>query len=160
MRRRCLGVLLALGAALVAGCSEPEFPRDPEGTLLRVMDGELLVGVSENEPHTEVADDGSVSGAEVDIITAWAESLGAEVVWSDDAESELMTQLKEGELDVVIGGLADDSPWTTHAALTRPYAETIGPDGKPAKLVIATRLGENALLSNLERFLIDEGLEP
>lgn len=160
MLRRWLGAMLALGSVLVAGCSEPEFPRDPEDTLLRVMDGEVLVGVSENEPHTEVADDGSVSGTEVDIITAWAATLGAEVVWSHDAESELMAQLKEGEVDVVIGGLADDSPWTTHAAFTRPYAEAVGPDGKPVKLVIATRLGENALLSNLERFLIDEGLEP
>lgn len=160
MRRRVLGVLIAMGTVLLQGCGEPEFPRDPDGTLVRAMDGELRVGVSENEPHTEVADDGSVSGSEVDIVTAWSKSLGAQVVWSHDAESELMVRLREGELDVVIGGLADDSPWTTHAALTRPYAETVGPDGSTVRLVIATRPGENALLSNLERFLIDEGLQP
>lgn len=154
---------LALVAALLVllpGCTEPDFPRDPEGTLLRAMGGELRVGVSENPPHTQVADDGSVSGEEVEIIQGWADSIGAEVAWSDGAESVLMERLKLGELDIVIGGLASDSPWTTHAALTRPYAEVNGPDGKPSKLVIAVLMGENALQSSLERFLISEGLEP
>lgn len=145
---------------LLAGCSAPDFPRDPEGTLLRVMGGELHVGVSPNPPHTEVADDGSVSGTEVGIIEDWAATLGAEVVWSSGAESALMEQLRLGELDVLVGGLASDSPWSTHAALTRPYTEVTGPDGNPQKLVLAARLGENALLVSLESFLIDEGLEP
>lgn len=153
-------VLVAVVATVLVGCAEPDFPRDPEGTLLRAMDGELLVGVSANPPHTEVADDGSVSGEEVQIIQAWAERIGAEVVWSVGAESVLMEELKLGELDVVIGGLASDSPWTTHAALTRPYAEVTGPDGRPGKLVIAVRMGENALQSSLERFMIGEGLQP
>lgn len=157
--RMCL-VLALIAAVLLSGCTEPEFPRDPHGTLLRATGGELRVGVSENPPHTEVADDGSVSGDEVDIIGAYAESIDAEIVWSHGAESVLMERLKLGRLDILIGGLASDSPWTTHAAFTRPYAEVTGPDGKPQKLVIAVLMGENALQSSLERFLIDEGLEP
>lgn len=160
MASRTWLVLAVIVTVLLSGCTEPNFPRDPGGTLLRASDGELRVGVSENPPHTEVADDGSVSGEEVDIIEAYAESIGAEVVWSDGAESVLMEQLKLGELDILVGGLSSDSPWTTHAAFTRPYAEVTGPDGKPRKLVIAVVMGENALQSNLERFLVEEGLEP
>lgn len=152
--------VVAVGALLGAGCSEPEFPKDPEGTLLRAMGGELRVGVSPNEPHTAVADDGSVSGTEVEIIEAYAASIDAEVVWVDGAESTLMEQLKQGQLDVVVGGLASDTPWKTHAALTRPYDEVTSPQGKKQKLVLAAGMGENALLSSIERFLIGEGLQP
>ena len=145
-------VVVALVATLfLPGCSEPEFPRDPEGTLVRAMGGELRVGVSPNQPYTD---------RETEIISAWAESIDAEIVWSEGAESVLMEELKLGELDVVVGGLTAESPWTTHAALTRPYAETTGPDGKKEKLVMAVRMGENALQSSLERFLIEEGLQP
>lgn len=153
-------LVLVLVLVLLAGCSEQGFPRDPEGSLVRATGGQLYVGVSPNEPHTSVDDDGSVSGSEVRIIEDWAASIDAEVVWTVGSESVLAERIKLGELDVLIGGLASDSPWTTHAAFTRPYAEVPGPDGTPRKLVIATRLGENALLVNLEKFLVDEGLEP
>lgn len=145
---------------MLQGCSEPAFPRDPEGTLIRATGGELRVGISENPPHTKVADDGSVSGGEVDIIEAYATSIDAEIVWTAGAESSLMEQMKLGHLDLVIGGLASDSPWTTHAALSRPYAEVTRSDGKPDRLVVAVLMGENALQSNLERFFISEGLQP
>ncbi|MHA6525362.1 substrate-binding periplasmic protein [Tessaracoccus sp. G1721] len=154
--RRCVAVILVL---LLAGCAEPDFPRDPEGTLIRASGGPLLVGVSSHPPHVDVADDGAVTGAEAEIVEAYAESIGATVEWREGAESELMELLKLGQVDLVIGGLASDSPWSTHAAFTRPYTRTVGPDGKSEKLVIAVRQGENALLSNLERFLIAEGHE-
>lgn len=114
----------------------------------------LRVGVSENLPWTEVSDDGSVFGPEADILTAYAETLGASVDWTPGAESQLILLLEQGDLDVVIGGLRSDSPWAAKAALTRPHAKTVGPDVKEEKLVFACRLGENAMLSNVERFLI------
>ncbi len=158
--RRFLVAGLLVVASSGAGCAEPTFPKDPEGTLERVSGGVLHVGVSENPPHTTVADDGSVGGTEVDIIQGYADRIGATVEWIDGAESELMEMLRQRDVDVVIGGLTASSPWSTHAAFSRPYATTVGPDGKAAKLVVATRLGENALLTNLERYLIDEGLQP
>ncbi|GAA4907110.1 transporter substrate-binding domain-containing protein [Tessaracoccus lubricantis] len=159
-----MNVVLRLVSAglvvLVAGCSEPEYPRDPEDTLVRAIDGGLTVGVSAHPPHVEVSDEGEVTGPEADIVTGWAESIGAEVEWVEGAESELMEKIKLGELDMVVGGLAATVPWTTHAALTRPYGTTTGPDGKQVKLVLATRMGENALLSSVERYFIEEGLKP
>lgn len=157
-RRRIWFVALLLG---VTGCSEPAFPRDAEGTLERVMaDGVLRVGASENVPWSEVADDGSVSGAEAAILVDYADTLGATVAWTPGAESRLILALEEGDLDVVMGGIRADSPWADKAALTRPHARSTGPDGGEEELVFACRLGENALLTNLERFLVAEGLEP
>ncbi|MCG6566716.1 transporter substrate-binding domain-containing protein [Tessaracoccus sp. ZS01] len=155
---RLLTLVTAL--LLLAGCSEPEYPRDPEDTLLRAMDGGLTVGVSAHPPHIDISDEGEVTGPEAEILTGYAESIGAEIEWVEGAESELMEKIKLGELDVVAGGLTAKSPWTTHAAMTRPYGKAAGPDGKEQKLVFATRLGENALLSSLERHLIEEGLKP
>ncbi len=95
-----------------------------------------------------------------DIVSAYAQTLGATVEWTAGAESQLMLALDEGDLDVVVGGIRSDSPWSSHAALTRPHAQSIGPDGDVEDLVFACRLGENALLTNLERFMVEEGLEP
>lgn len=152
-------ILCALVAALLAGCSAA-LPRDPEGTLDRVTGGVIRIGVSSNPPHTAVTDDGTVDGTEAEIMETYADSINAQIEWVPGAESTLMERLDLGEVDVVIGGLTSDTPWSSHAAITRPYAEAIGPDGKTTKLVIATRVGENALLTSLERFLIDEGLDP
>lgn len=152
-------ILCALVAALLAGCSAA-LPRDPEGTLDRVTGGVIRIGVSSNPPHTAVTDDGTADGTEAEIMETYADSINAQIEWVPGAESTLMERLDLGEVDVVIGGLTSDTPWSSHAAITRPYAEAIGPDGKTTKLVIATRVGENALLTSLERFLIDEGLDP
>lgn len=154
---RLVGGLLVL---LLVACSEPDFPRDPEGTLLRATDGVLRVGASTHAPYVEVSDSGQVGGSEAEIMRGYAESIDAEIEWVEGAEGELMERLKLGEVDVVIGGLPSDTPWVTHAALTRPYRTATGPEGDEIKLVMATRLGENALLSSLERHLISEGLLP
>ena len=156
---RVLGALvLVIVASLLAGCGGgTAFPRDVEGTLERATGGVLRVGASPHEGHVEVADDGGVSGPEADLVQAYATSIGATIEWTTGAESELMRKLDHGELDVVVGGLTSDSPWSSHAALTRPYGTTVGPDGKELKLVLATRLGENALLTSLEKFLVASG---
>lgn len=145
---------------VVAGCSVDHFPRDSAGTLQRATGGVLRVGVSENPPWTRVADDGTVTGSEADIIRGYADSISARIDWTPGAENQLMQLLKVGELDIVIGGLSSDLPWKQQAAFTRPYAKSEAPDGSTRKMVFATRLGENALLGNLERYLIDHGLQP
>src|SRR5918998_423022 len=81
------------------------------------------------------------------LLERFAERLGARVRWTSDGEEHLVERLEAGELDVVAGGLTKTSPWNKHAALTRPY------DGEH---VMATRLGENAWLVRLERFLLEE----
>ncbi|MGX5358838.1 substrate-binding periplasmic protein [Kocuria sp. KH4] len=156
--RRCLRALVvaALLAVLGSGCA-PGFPKDPEGTLDRVRGGELRAGVSESPPWAEVADSGRPSGVEVELVEEFADRIDAEVVWYPGAESHLIRSLEGGDLDVVVAGLTDTSPWTKHAALTRPHTEIETWDGRTEKIVLATRLGENGFLTELETFLVERG---
>ena len=148
--RASLASVLVVLAAL-ASCT---FPHDPDGSLERIdRTGELRVGVSPAQGRTVVPEEGDPSGPEVRLVTGFARSRGAEVRWTTGGEEELMGQLETGELDMVIGGLTDQSPWTKKAGLTRPYAETTDSRGEQVKLVMAVPLGENRLMSELERWL-------
>ena len=216
-------LITALAAALaLAGC---QYPRDPDGTLERVEGGTMRVGIVAHEPWTRV-EEGRLSGAEVELVRRFARDLDARVDWSEGSEEELMGALKEGDLDLVIGGLTSKTPYKKEAAITRPYVKTelvIGvprgssapedfegteiaveagtdagglvqrkTDGTPRpvqelaeaeppvatedfflddlgltaaktlqkeKHVMATRLGENAFLVRLERYLLDREAE-
>lgn len=150
---------LGLAAALTAACSGP-FPRDVDGSLDRISGGTVRVGVSENPPWTMVADDGEVSGREADLVAGFARSVDARVEWMPGAESELVMAVKRGDLDVLVGGLTADSPWEKEVALTRPHTEEVTPDGDAEQRVMATPLGENALLVALETYLSHTGGSP
>jgi ABC-type amino acid transport substrate-binding protein len=161
--RRALWALL-LPALLLAGCGT-SLPRDPEGTLDRVRGGTLRVGVSANPPWAETpASLGpgldepaeTPTGIEPTLVADFARSLDAEVDWSTGGEEALVADLENGRLDLVVGGLTADSPWSEHAALTRPYVTVPGPDGEAEPHVMATAMGENAFLVALEMFLLEQ----
>jgi polar amino acid transport system substrate-binding protein len=119
--RRVVATLFAvavLAAPALAGCG---WPRDAGSTLADVRGGVLRVGITANEPWTAVADDGTVTGAEVRLVERLAERLGARIEWHPGSESSLMAALKERVLDLVIGGLDAEAPWIEQASLTRPY---------------------------------------
>lgn len=149
-------VLLALVTVLASGCGSP-FPKDTDGSLDRITGGALRVGVSENPPWTEVSDDGGVTGREVDLVAGFAQQQDADLEWTPGAESELIMAMARGDLDVVVGGLTSDSPWEKEVALTRSYAQEVTPDGDTEQMVMATPLGENALLVALETYLAQTG---
>lgn len=125
-----LGVVLA--PALAGGCG---LPWDPKGTLDRVRGGVLRVGVIEAPPWAAV-EGGEVRGVEVALVEQMAGEMGARVRWVPGGESALLGALEQFELDLVVGGLDDDSPWEPRVALTRPYYESEilvgGPKGAPA----------------------------
>ena len=152
--RRLVLLTALLAALLTAACGS--VPADPERTLERVTGGVLRVGVSPNPPHTEVGGS-EPEGAEVALVRDFAASLPAEIEWTVGGEEMLILALDHGDLDLVIGGLTADTPWTEHAAITKPYAEATDPAGDKVKLVMAARLGENAFLVRLERFLRERG---
>lgn len=154
-RRR--GILPAAGLALTAvlaltGCTSSGYPADPEGTLDRATGGTLHVGVVHHPPYVD-ATGAEPSGSEVELVEGFARQIGAEIDWTVSGEEAVMTALQKGDLDLVAGGLTSQSPWTTHGAITRDYAEATGPDGKAVKLVMAVPLGENQMLTELERYL-------
>ncbi|SMY11063.1 transporter substrate-binding domain-containing protein [Brevibacterium jeotgali] len=154
-RGRLLG--LAVAALLLTGCGS-SFPADPEGTLDRIEGGELRVGVSHSPPWTDVSAESEPTGVEPRLVRDFAQAHDAELAWEAGGEEQLMTMLDEGRIDMVVGGLTDSSPWTTHAALTTPYAESVGPDGSTSKHVLAVRTGENAFMVALERHALAQEL--
>ena len=149
-------LLVTVVTVLLAGCGV-SIPTDPEGTLERVSGGTLRVGVSPNPPWTEVAQGAEPTGTEVRLVEEFATPLPAEISWTVGGEETLIKMLEIGELDLVIGGLTSETPWAEHAAITKPYAEATGPDGKRIKLVMAAPPGENAYLLTLEKFLLSKG---
>lgn len=143
-----------LSAVLLAGCGA-SIPADPDGTLDRVTGADLRVGVSPSAPWTETDGAGDPSGTEVVLVEEFAEHLGADVEWTEGGEADLVSALERGELDLVIGGFTDATPWTSKAAMTQPYAESTNEEGKTAKHVMLAPMGENAFLVELERFLLE-----
>jgi polar amino acid transport system substrate-binding protein len=145
----------ALGLAVgLAGCA-PSFPADPEATLDRVSGGTLRVGISPNGEWTDITDEGEASGIEVTLVEGFAETIDAEVAWVEGGEEQLFTQLHEGTLDMVIGGLTDKTPWVNKGAVTKPFAEVTTSTGVE-RHVMATAMGENAFLLELEQFLLNQ----
>ncbi|MCG7309434.1 transporter substrate-binding domain-containing protein [Brachybacterium sp. ACRRE] len=146
-------LMLSVSAVLAtAGCADA-VPRDSQGTLERAEGGRLFVGAAENPPWTEIADDGGVGGLEADIIADYAASIDATVEWTTGGMNELARTMKNNELDLVIGGLTADTPWSDKISPTRPYQVVRAEDGSKQKMVIGVRPGENALQVSLERFL-------
>ncbi|WP_448231880.1 hypothetical protein [Microbacterium lacticum] len=133
----------------LAGCGL-SVPTDPDGTLAAATGGQLRVGVS---PDPDLADDDGAtpSGPVVDLVSDFSETINAHPDWTIGSEETLVGMLEAGELDVLVGGFTDQSPWVDRAGVTRGYTAIDGADGR--SIVFLVRLGENAFLSELETFL-------
>lgn len=94
--RRLLGILLL--PLLLIGCSEP-------GTALSRAEstGILNVGVVDNPPMTVPGEGGDVSGPAADLVTAYADSIGAHPSWQVGELDALVAAVQRGEVDVIIG---------------------------------------------------------
>jgi polar amino acid transport system substrate-binding protein len=144
-------VPVACAAALAVGCT---IPADPDGTLERVEGGTMRVGVTATDPWVRLRAGRPSGGVEVALVRRFARDLDARVEWVPGSEEELVKALKEGSLDLVVGGITSESRWKHDAAFTRPYVEHEG-----QKHVMAAPMGENAWLVRLERFLLDREAE-
>ena len=124
-------LLLAL-AGLPAACG---LPRDPEGTSARVEGGALRVGAVPRPPWIDPTDTG-VGGLEAELVRGFARELRAEVDWRPGSESAVLPALEQFELDLVVGGLVQDTPWRDRIGPSRPYLTVrtvLGiPPGEPA----------------------------
>lgn len=151
-------ILAAALTLALAGCSGG-FPADPDGTLARIKaDGVLRAGAAPHPPQVEIPAPGAEpTGNEVEPVEAYGEHLGVDVEWIVGTESTLFEALHGGEVDLVVGGLQHNSLFASEAGFTRPYLEETASDGEETiKRVMATPMGENALLTDLERFLDEE----
>ncbi|MCK2201714.1 substrate-binding periplasmic protein [Corynebacterium callunae] len=152
---RSLVTVFSLSALLLGGCGA--IPADADGTLDSARDGTLVVGVSEHPPWTILDEEtGEITGSEAELIKGFAESINAEIEWRPSPESILAGDIKDGEIDIVIGGLTATSPWASHMALTRAYASVESTDGQTEDMVMGVPMGENELMVTLERHLAQE----
>lgn len=153
-RPRSAGLVVALLAlfAFLAACG---LPHDTDGSLDRIRSDQLLrAGAAHHPPYVAADGSGEPAGSEVELVEQYAEHLGADVEWEVDSEAALIEELEAGRLDIVVAGFEDTSPWAEQAAFTRPYLEQVeGPEATKRAHVMATRMGENALLVDLERWL-------
>jgi polar amino acid transport system substrate-binding protein len=112
-------LLLILLSILPAACAS--LPRDPENTLQRVQSsGRVRVGLVENPPWV-VRTAGEPAGAEVELVRRFASELGATPEWYWGGEEQHLEALERFELDLVVVGLTDKTPWAQTVGLTRPY---------------------------------------
>jgi polar amino acid transport system substrate-binding protein len=126
------GILILI--VLLSGC---DFPRDAAGSLDRIRStGVIRIGFSQREPWV-MRVNGEVGGIEPRLIRAWAAKLGARIEWVEGAETVLIDALHHRQLDVVIGGFVDDSPWEKRVGMSQPFAH--------AAVVIAKPRDENGL---------------
>lgn len=143
MQKRFFNLLCCL---LLAGCDA--FPKDPEKTLSRISEsGRLAVGLVHNPPWVNI---NAKHGVEEELIDHFARSLAVEPDWQVVDARQGFAMLDRSELDILIGGFLQSTPYTK-AGYTRPYLITT--EDKPHRHVMAVRRGENRFLVTLEQFL-------
>ncbi|MGE3180301.1 MAG: transporter substrate-binding domain-containing protein [Phycisphaerae bacterium] len=143
---RLAGLLMGL---MCLGC---DLPRDPEGTLARVRGGILRAGASPALGRVEMIG-GKPRGIDVELINHVANKLQARIEWTVGGESELLEALEHYELDVVVGGLQEDSPWKSRVAMSRSYEEPQTGDRRKPRDVVALPPGENRWILFVEEAL-------
>lgn len=105
---------------LLGACGE-EFPRDPEGTSERVRRSRVMrVGITEHAPWSVRHPDGA-RGPEAELVQRFAHSLEVRVDFRFGQQEALLAALAEFELDLVAGGLREDTRFSEHVGLTRPW---------------------------------------
>lgn len=153
------GALVAVAALTLVGCTSSGYPADPEGTLDEVSGSTLRVGIVHHPPHVDTSGP-APSGTEVELIEGFADRIDADIEWTVTGEEAVMTAIQDGDLHLGAGGFTTDTPWSTHAAITRSYAEHAAPDGTVTEFVLAAPMGENQFLTTLEAYLDESSPEP
>jgi hypothetical protein len=150
MRQMHLGWMLGLVSIgiLCQGCG---LPRDPEGAYERVSNGVLRVGSIDNYPQVQLRNDAAPTGREARIVRELANSLNAKLLWVKGGEDELLRKLERFEIDLVIGGIREDTPWRERVALSQPYDQNRIMGETPH--VLAGPPGENKWLLYVDRWV-------
>jgi ABC-type amino acid transport substrate-binding protein len=134
-------------AALLSACGA--FPRDIDGTLDRLRSaGIVRVGLIAGP---ETARDRALIGAYLDRV---GRATGAAPRIVTGAAEPLLAGLEAGQIDLVVGEIATDSPWITDVAVIEPLAERMLERRRIGLSPIA-RNGENQWIMLLEREVRD-----
>lgn len=128
-------VLGLLAASAPAGCGP--FPDDPRGTTARVVaEGRFRLGVIEAEPQQ------AVPAARAALVASLARETGARPIVERGPSDRLFVALEDGDLDLVVGPVAGDSPWRRRVTALPPLAGDVA---------AFARNGENRWIALLHR---------
>lgn len=135
----CLVLLVACDA----------MPRDIEGTRGRVESSQIIwVGLL----------DSAISADNRERIVSYLQRLGRETGArprvAAEAGEPVLAQLQDGQLDLVIGEVASDSPWRAQVAVIEPLSERGVAEHRIGLSPIA-RNGENRWIMLLEKAVRD-----
>ena len=78
----------------------------------------MRVGITASDPWTSF---GGPTGVEVELVEELGRDLDADVEWVEGGHSDLLSALHARELDLVVGGLTSDDPWSKEVTFTQPY---------------------------------------
>lgn len=133
---------LLLAIALLAGAACGAIPKDPDGTLDRVR--------AERQFRVGLIASGAPVGADRQklFLQGVGRAAGARPAIETGASDPLLAKLEEGELDVVVGEFAPQSPWALHVTMLPLLGEQISREGH-VHLAAAARNGENAWIALL-----------
>ena len=117
-------VVAGLAAPGLTACGDYRYPRDPDGTLDRVLaEGRMRVAAVDHMPWVLVDGDTTPSDAEVELVEAFARELGVSVAWRRAPAFLALEALERGDSDLAIGG------FTTQAVTAyRIASHTLGRD--------------------------------
>ncbi|MHA7141888.1 transporter substrate-binding domain-containing protein [Arthrobacter sp. Sr33] len=116
--------------------------------------------MTENDRWVDTLSGGDPQGMEPDLVREFASTVGADIQWSEGSEHDLAESIEQGRIDLAIGGYHDDTPWSSHAGVTRPYVESVNEQGQTVRHVMLVPRGENAFLLELDRFLLKQEVSP
>lgn len=133
-------LLLLVCATILTGCDG--IPADPDHTSERVRaEGRYQVGLIAPADVPSAA-------LEQAFLAHVSQAAGARAVIEADAAEPLLLRLEEGDLDLVIGRVAADSPWRTRVSPLPPLADA---QGGAIELTAFARNGENRWIALLDR---------
>ena len=136
---------LLLGALATLAACGLEVPRDIDGTLKRIQaDHVIRVGLIQG-PAAE-AQRPRISA----LLARLRAATGATPRVARGAAEPLLAALEDDQLDLVIGEIAQDSPWQTDVTVVEPLAErSVGQRRLGVSPIV--RNGENAWVMLIER---------
>jgi hypothetical protein len=132
---------LILICLALAACGP--YPDDISGTLDRIeQKGEVRVGLTEIRP----VDDAAVRR----FVERIEQASGAEASIDSGPQERQLARLEDGELDLVIGEFASDTPWLQSMAIIEPLSSRrVGK--RTIELAPVVRPGENRWAALVER---------
>lgn len=114
---------LFLSGLLLLSVEACDLPTDQRGTLDRVQNSRIYVGVIENWPWATLRKK-QAEGVEADLVKAFADTLNAKVEWIGGGFPALSRALEVGQIDLLIGGLTSRPPAKERLGLSTIYFRT------------------------------------